>query len=328
MTPNTTDNVVRFIDDHDYFYVLGHREPDGDCIGAQLALASLLNRRGKRAVALHDGPFDRPETETFAAAFQERAPEPAGGASAVIVCDCSTPERVSERYRPLLSLPVLVIDHHAAGEAFGNVCFTDAGAASTTTLVVRLFRALSDVPSGEEATLLFFGLATDTGFFRHCDHNCGEVFETAAFLVERGASPKKTYGMMYGNRSLGQRKLLGKLIEKAESHFGGRLILTAQTLAELREAGPNVRSSEELYSLFQTVRGVEVIIFLREEEADVVSVGLRSLRSVDVGQVARDHGGGGHMLASGFNYQGTLAEARGLVLAVFTGILDRAASDA
>jgi phosphoesterase RecJ-like protein len=110
---------------------------------------------------------------------------------------------------------------------------------------------------------------------------------------------------------------LGKLLEKAESLFAGRLIVTTQTVREREEAGPNVRSSEELYSLFQTVKGVEAIAFLREESGGLVSVGLRSLKRIDVAAIAQAHGGGGHKLAAGFNYSGSLDAVKSIVIKEF-----------
>jgi phosphoesterase RecJ-like protein len=329
MKTDVSPQIIEFLRSHDFFYIIGHVEPDGDCIGAQLALVSLLRRLGKKAVALQEGPFDRPETEVFTASFANNAAQDAANEippvlpatlPAVVVLDCSTSDRVSERHKPLFSLPVLVIDHHAAGEAFGDLRYVDPTAASTTMLVTRLYRALESTPTHEEAALLFFGLATDTGFFRHCEKNCAEVFAVALSLIEQGASPKETYRMMYGNRSFSQRRLLGRLLEKAESLFEGKLVLTSQTLAEREAAGPNVRSSDELYNLFQTVKGVEVIVFLREESEQVTSIGLRSHRSIDVSGIALAHGGGGHRLAAGFNIAGTIETARTLIISIFSEV--------
>jgi phosphoesterase RecJ-like protein len=318
MNHHIPQNALDFLKRYNVYLLIGHTEPDGDCLGTQLALRSLLERLGKKAWALQDLPFDRPETQVYEGLFRTDIPENLDRErTAVVVLDCSTTERVSERFKPLLSRPVLVIDHHAAGEEFGLVRFVEPAAASTTSLVARLYQGLDLVPTGEEAAWLFFGLATDTGFFRHCEKGFSEVFSTALFLVEHGASPKAAYLEMYGNRSFQQRKLLGRLLENAENHCDGRLVLTWQTLAETAEAGPNVRSSEELYNLFQTVAGVEVIVLLREETQDLVSVGLRSLNCFDVSEIARQYGGGGHRLAAGFNFDGTLDQAKVLVLSRF-----------
>ena len=53
--------LPEFIGRYNTFFIIGHEEPDGDCLGSQKALASMLNRMGKTAVACSPGPFDRPE---------------------------------------------------------------------------------------------------------------------------------------------------------------------------------------------------------------------------------------------------------------------------
>lgn len=309
--------IRAFVLEHQSFYLLGHREPDGDCVGSQLALASLLRRLGKDVFCLQDGPFDRPETEPFAQAFLQTTTKATAQPVATIVLDCSTPERVSERYQSLLAYPLLVIDHHLAGKPFGEIAYIDPSASATTQLLLDIFTALDQRPNPSEAGLLFFGLVTDTGFFRHCDGNSPRTFHTAFYLTRCGASVKDTYQLVYGNRDFNQRKLLGKLLAKAESLFSGRLIICSQSEEDKQIGGPNNRSSDELYSLLQTVKGVEVIVLLRQEKVGLVSVGLRATNSFDVAAIASAHGGGGHRLAAGFNFYGSLQAARTLIEDIF-----------
>ncbi|RPJ07619.1 MAG: bifunctional oligoribonuclease/PAP phosphatase NrnA [Spirochaetaceae bacterium] len=321
---NILQEAVRFITDHAVFYILGHMEPDGDCIGSQLVMASILTRMGKKAVPLQNGPFDRPECENYAGEFVAEIPglnnsieAKDNNGYAVIVVDCSTPDRVEKSYHKLFSLPVLVIDHHASGDPFGSVRLADPVAASTTILVYRLAREMGITLASKEAELVFFGLATDTGYFRHCEENSSEVFETAADLVRQGVSPRNIYQAMYGNREFGNRRFLGLLLSRAESHFDGKLIYTYQTLADAPLAAGSTRSSDEMYGLFQSIRGVQAIAFVREESPGVCSVGLRSKETMDVGALARANGGGGHKLAAGFNANAEMEEVRRLLLETF-----------
>ena len=66
--------LIDYIEHHDCFYVLGHREPDGDCIGSQLALSSFLKRIGKRVHTLSSGPFTRSEILLYENKFKDEAP--------------------------------------------------------------------------------------------------------------------------------------------------------------------------------------------------------------------------------------------------------------
>ncbi len=63
----------------------------------------------------------------------------------------------------------------------------------------------------------------------------------------------------------------------------------------------------------QAIDGVRVSIFLREEE-DGTRVSLRSDGIIDVDEVAREYGGGGHRLAAGIRMKKNIATAKKEVL--------------
>ena len=51
--------LLEFLRAHDAFIIAGHKDPDADCIGSQLALASILRRLGKQVQLFSAGPFKR-----------------------------------------------------------------------------------------------------------------------------------------------------------------------------------------------------------------------------------------------------------------------------
>ncbi|MDR2521096.1 MAG: bifunctional oligoribonuclease/PAP phosphatase NrnA [Spirochaetaceae bacterium] len=308
---------MAFIRDGAHFIVAGHKEPDGDCAGSQLALASALRRLGKTVTLASAGPWKRPEIIPYKALFQQEiAPHEASGAR-VIVVDCSMEERTGDLAPALRGLPTALIDHHASGAPYGEVCYLDAAAPSTTALVLALIHALGLTPTAEEAEWLFFGLATDTGFFRHVDSGGAEVFSVASSLVRFGASPKKVFGMINGGKTLNSRRLLARILARAEDHCNGKLVMSTEEFEDVQSAGGESRDSDTLYQLIQSVEGVEAIALLRQETADTCTVGLRSRDSVDVARIAAQFGGGGHKNAAGFLTQGCLKDVYPRVLAAF-----------
>ena len=66
-------DLIDFIRGGTRFIVAGHKEPDGDCVGSQLALVSALRRLGKEAIPCSAGPFKRPEIQPYAHAFPRGA---------------------------------------------------------------------------------------------------------------------------------------------------------------------------------------------------------------------------------------------------------------
>ncbi len=307
-----------FIADHEVFLIVGHKEPDGDCIGSQLALSTFLRRIGKRTVLLSSGPFTRTEILPYEHAFLDRVPDGLPLASAaVVVLDCSSLSRVGRLEEQLPALPVAFIDHHAAGEASGDVQYIDPSAPSVTRLIQSLIESMGEVPTKEEAELLFFGLCTDTGFFRHLDAAGSDSFQSAARLVDRGASPKRTYSMIYGGKSLFTRKLMGEILARTEPYFDGRLLVSYVTEEDHRRYGIASRDSDTLYQLLMTVAGVEAAIVIRQESENNCTVGFRSRDTVDVGAVASQFGGGGHRLAAGLSIEGRIEDVRERMLEAF-----------
>lgn len=320
--------LTAFIAGHDAFLVIGHKEPDGDCIGSQLALASFLKGLGKKSFLLSSGPFTRTEILQYEHAFLDRVPDgiPLSKA-ALIVLDCSSLSRVGRIADQLPSLPLAFIDHHAAGEAAGDVRYIDPSAPSVTRLVQALIEAFGAVPNREEAELLLFGLCTDTGFFRHLDTAGSDALLSAARLVEQGASPKRIFSMIYGGKSLFTRKLMGEILSRTEPYFDGRLLVSYVTEEDHRRYGIASRDSDMLYQLLMTVAGVEAAVVIRQESENNCTVGFRSRDTVDVGSVASQFGGGGHRLAAGLSMEGRIEEVRERILEAFDRVFVTLSND-
>jgi phosphoesterase RecJ-like protein len=125
---------------------------------------------------------------------------------------------------------------------------------------------------------------------------------------------------MFGGKSLDSRYLLGLVLSRAESHFGGKLIISTEEYEETQRYGLEGRDSESLYQLLQSVAGVEAIVIIRQEKPDNCTVGFRSLDKVDVATVARSLGGGGHKNAAGLSINGTIPEIKKRILAIFENL--------
>lgn len=299
------------------YLILGHKEPDGDCVASQLALAHFLNRIGRETVLFSEGPFDRPEISDYKNYFKDTLDKiTINKGDRAVVVDCSTVERIGKFKAVTEKCETLVIDHHSSGKKFGTLQYIDKKAPSVTYMIQLIIESMGYKPDKYESELLLFGLCTDTGFFRHVEAGGDEIMHAAAKLAESGASLKVAYWMMYGNRKLDARKMLGQTLIRAKSYAANRILITYQTIED-REKYPEAgRGSDELYRLLQMVKGVEVIAFVREESKDTCSVGLRSRERIDVGKLAAQYGGGGHRLASGFDMPGKIEDVKEEVLRV------------
>ena len=232
MTAATPAAVLAALQAANALVLVGHEEPDGDCVASQLVLGEFLAARGKRVGLYSAGPFERHEIRAYGPRFRRviEATMLRQRPTAVLL-DCASPERTGSLSRQLTGLPAVVIDHHLAGPPgastpYGDVRLVDPAAPATAYLVQLIVEAAGVELSPSQVELLLFGLCTDTGFFRHVAAGSTAAFQAAARLVGRGANPRATYQRIYGGRSFAQRRLLGTLLQRTEQHAGGRVLFT------------------------------------------------------------------------------------------------------
>ena len=191
------DELKAFIDSHNFFFITGHKEPDGDCITSCLGIAAILDYFGKPYQLLSAGPFKRNEVirwqDKFSATmeFQDETERKTSG---LFIADCSELIRLGDIDGDLKGFDTFVIDHHKTSEIGGELKGLINPDAPACAFLVQLFyeALIGPVPS-ELAKTLFFGICTDTGFFRFLTDNSAEVFAAVSRLVGDGADPRTTY---------------------------------------------------------------------------------------------------------------------------------------
>lgn len=310
ITEQEFNSFKNFINNHNFFIVIGHKEPDGDCISSCLGIAEILKHYNKQYQLLSAGPFKRTEIQKFEKQFtneMEFLSEEERKQTGLIICDCSEMHRLGEIEGDLKNLDTFVIDHHKTAEIPNNaesIIYSNSPAASL--LVQLLYENCVGKLTEKIAKILYFGLMTDTGFFRFLTNKDTETFLASARLVEAGANPRETYDEITSGKSYQSRKLLGVMLNHAETYLDGKLIVTYETLEDTKKYGQEGRDSDALYSALLAVKNVEAVVFVRQETDSNCTAGFRSKDRVDVSSVAAKFGGGGHKNASGLSTQGKI----------------------
>ena len=300
----------KFVKKHGHFIIIGHKEPDGDCMASSLGVSYILDHFGKEYLLLNAGPFKRSEVKHFAPLFKQELPfmsEQDRKETGLIIVDCSELSRLGDELKEgLEGLDSFIIDHHKTACAGNTASIIDPAAPAAALLVQQLYEGLVGIPDTEKAKTLFFGLMTDTGFFRYLGTKDADVFRAAARLVEAGSNPRETYQEMTGGKPWNTRKLLGIILDRAERHLAGKLVISWETQEDTKKYGQDGRDSDAFYSLMLAVEGVEAVVFVRQETDFSCTLGLRSKDAVDVSTVASKFGGGGHKNASGASCEGKI----------------------
>ena len=312
-TNNTMREVAEFLKTLDRAAVSTHVGADGDAIGSAAALVYLLRSLGAEAVFCHHEGVpaylrwllpDEPLTEL-----------PAN--HDLLVVDTSRADRVGVDHDED-NLVRLNLDHHEDNPLYGEYNIVDGKAAASAEIVAKLYKEL-DVPlEGRPAEAIYTGISTDTGGFRFRNVSPA-AHEMVADLLRAGVVPAEVDYRINRTGSIEQLNIVGLSLANAE-RFGEVLVSTVDN-ADYERANATELDSKESIDRLRTVSGVEVVAHLREVEGGT-KASLRS-ESVDVGEIARRFGGGGHRLAAGYTTSGKKPEeAKDELLAILGGVVN------
>lgn len=310
ITQKDAELLSDFINKHSFFFIIGHKEPDGDCISSCLGVKAILDHFKKDYQMLSAGPFKRNEIKKYENLFSNEMifqDNEERNRSGLIIVDCSEISRLGEIDGDLKNLDTFVIDHHkTSGLPEKALGYINPQSPACAFLIQQYYEQLIGPVPEETAKVIFFGLCTDTGFFRFLTKDSAPVFEASARLVNYGADPRETYNTINSGKPFSTRKLLGILLSRTELYLDGRLAITYETLEDTKKWGVNGRDSDALYQLLLSSDKIEAVAFLRQDTITTCTGGLRSLDKVDVSKVASKFGGGGHKNASGLSTEGKL----------------------
>lgn len=305
--------AAQFIESHDRILITAHINPDGDGIGSMLALGEALAAVGKTVVLYTRDNV--PENLGFlpgADRITHELPDAADIDAAVLV-DCAEPKRAGDDFEKWVGdKPIAVIDHHLYTDLPGAMMCLDESAASAGEVAWRVIGKLNTKRTSHMALNIYTTLVVDTGFFRY-SNTTAEVLALAAELVETGADPWCVARNLDESHPERRLRLLAKSLGTLSILEGGRYASMDVTQAMLKETGASLADSDEFAPYPRSIDTVEVSALFREEKPGRTKVSLRSKEFVNVAEVARRHGGGGHERAAGFGIDLPLNETKKLV---------------
>lgn len=293
-----------------------HRRPDADALGSALGLSRHLRTMGKEAFVYVPEPLS-PSLEYLVGPGEVRATLDHETAIDLVVVTDTAAASLLPKGLPR-DVPLLVIDHHAAHEPFGDLVLRDVDASSTGEVVLGLLDelGLSDVPPREVAEPIYAALVADTGGFRYSSTTAATM-RLGARLLDGGADPWKTAYHLFEDWAPERLRLLSEVIASLSTRFDGKLAVLEVTREMLARTGADDDMVEGLVNYGRMLRGVEIAALLWEfevrDEGGVrrdVKVSLRSRGALDVSALAVELGGGGHRAAAGAQLRCSLEEAR------------------
>lgn len=285
--------------------LIAHPRPDGDTIGCTLALRLALLALGKapRIACVHPLPGNL-DYLPGAAAFEVAIPEDAD-IDLVVAVDMSDLSRTGGIYKPAWAerLKLVVIDHHATNDAFGDVNLIEPEAAATALPMARVIHALGIPLRDDIATCLLAALITDTRGLR-TETTTPAVLRFVSELVEAGGDYLGVMQRTLDAVPYKQMKAWGVALSRLQLETG--IAWTTFPLAEKQALDIEDHDDLDLGNLLSQTREAQLFASLLEMRDGTVKVSLRARPGYDVAWIAKQLGGGGHTQAAGYSLPGSL----------------------
>lgn len=291
--------------------IIPHRNPDGDALGATLALWHYFKDKHNVVVmAPNEFPnfiawlpgsnevliFEK-ETEKATLLLQQ--------SDLIFTLDFNALHRVGDKMEAVLqtlTVPFVMIDHHQSPDDYATYQFSDTQYGSTCEMVYHFLHQIEVAPqlSKELATCIYTGIVTDSGSFRF-PKTTAVTHQIVAHLITLGVANSQVHDLLFSNSSYNRLQLLGRALQNMQ-------ILPAQNTAyitlsqEDQEAlGHSKGDTEGIVNYGLSIENVFLsAIFIENKEEGIIKISFRSQGAIDVNTFARHYfDGGGHQNAAG-----------------------------
>lgn len=299
----TISQVAQILSSKQRIALFAHTNPDGDTVGACVALCLALKKLGKTVSLFCDSKLDGAlalftQGEAFSATFS-------GKFDLLVAVDCGDLNRVGEfggiydRFAETLT-----VDHHGGDYYSKYNCVLPY--ASTCQIVYEIIQAMRVELDNAIATSLFVGLCTDTGNFMHnsTDSAC---YQMAAELCRYGVDNERIARVFFKDVSLAKTKLIGRVVSRVRTYYDDQLVLLYVTKQDLDELGLDFHATTGVVQYAINVDTAKIGVCMTEYSPNVYKVSMRG-KDFSVREICQEFGGGGHMYASACMISGFLED--------------------
>ena len=305
--------VKKAIDNVDKIVIVVHIGPDGDAMGASLALWHYLMTIDKEPVIIIPNSFPdflswMPGSECVLdyEKYKEKSDELIASADLIFTLDFNTASRMGAMADSILNAPAekVLIDHHLHPDSFAKIKVSYPEVSSTSELIFRLICRMGDFSMINLACAecIYTGMMTDTGGFTYNSNN-QEIYTIIAELIKIGVDKDDIYRKVFNTYSVDRLRLMGFcLYHKMKIYPEYRTALITLTVKELNQFNYINGDSEGFVNIPLSIKGIDFSVFIREDtdRKNKLKISLRSQGTFPANKVAADlFNGGGHLNAAG-----------------------------
>jgi len=312
MNKNEIKEIKALLSSPKNIVIVPHRNPDGDAMGASLAMYYYLKKQGHNATVV--APNDYPSflkwlpgsKDVFKFDMQNRQSKSAiDEATIVFLLDFNALHRVGNDMQNTLEAfdgTYIMIDHHQEPDAIAKYLYSDVSICSTCQMVYHFLEKLDhiDAIDADIATCLYTGIMTDTGSFRF-PSTTSTTHRIIADLIDKGAENAKIHNDVYDASSYSKIQLLGRALSNMKVIENLKTAYISLSQDELNEFNYQKGDTEGVVNYALSLEGIIfAVIFIEDVEQKIVKISLRSKGKFSVNKFSRAHfDGGGHDNAAG-----------------------------
>ena len=284
--------------------ITGHARPDGDCVGSTMAMYMYLTKNyPEKRIDIFLEPI--PESYGQIVRLDEVCTDfvtdvEKYDAFVVIDCEYTRTGQAQELFEN--ANLKLNVDHHISNKGCGDINYIVPSASSACELVYDLIG--EDGLDENIALALYLGMIHDTGVFQY-SNTSPKTLRTAAKLIEFNFDFSTIIEESFYQKTYMQNLLLGKAVNESVLILDGHAIYSVVSKELMEEYNAKSSDLEGIVSQLRNTKGVDCAIFMYEVEEGEYKVSLRSNDNVNVSEIAKSFGGGGHVKAAGVTMNGT-----------------------
>lgn len=309
--------------------IVGHRNPDGDAMGATLAMKHYLSKKGHQPTVVIPNQYPAfldwmPGAEdVYRYDWQNsQSVKVIHNSDIIFLLDFNALHRVGSDMQRTLELyknDFALIDHHQSPDDFTYV-YSDVSICSTCQMVYQFIEMNDDLDliDAAIATCLYTGIMTDTGSFRFRS-TTSTTHRIVANLIDKGAENDKIHHHVYDANTYDRLLLLGKALSNLKLLSDYKTAFITLTNDEKKQFNFQKGDTEGIVNYALSLKGIVfTAIFMEDIEQQIIKISFRSKGSFSVNQFSRAHfEGGGHDNAAGGKSEQTMEET----ITKFTGLL-------
>lgn len=317
--------------DHKQVFIMGHRDPDMDALGAAIGIAKfassydcqvkvILNEENASIEHLLMAMRQHQTLKKLLIHSEKVYQWIEYPRSLLVLVDTHKPSLAIDPELVDRAKKVVVIDHHRRGEEFVEdpvLVYIEPYASSTCELVTELIQYEDQVDKLDplEASALLAGIVVDTKNFAF--HAGVRTFEAASFLRRQGADLSVVQSLLKEN--LDRYIKRSEMIKHTELLNRGEIAIAMGTEQELYDQLLIAQTADTLLNM----QGVKASFVIARREDNLISISARSQGSLNVQMIMENMGGGGHFTNAAIQVEGeSLSEVKQQLLNILEETLN------